>query len=130
VALGVVLSSTIYLLARPLLSLYDADPQVIDAGVVRLTFVLIPYFICGLMETIVGVLRGFGRSILPMIVSLIGSCVFRIVWIYTVFAAYQEFWVIFISYPISWAITTATHFVCFRIIFKKEKQKLLAESIG
>ena len=129
VGLGIVLSTVIFLLGRPLLSLYDADQGVIDAGMVRLTFVLIPYFICGLMETIVGVLRGFGRSVLPMIVSLLGSCVFRVIWIFTVFEVYQEFWIIFVSYPASWAITTATHFICFRLIYKKEKQKLLAESV-
>lgn len=125
--LGMVLSAVIFLLRYPLLSLYDTNAEVISAGVVRLTWVLIPYFLCGLMETVVGVLRGLGRSIMPMIVSLLGSCVFRIIWIYTVFEACKEFWVIFVSYPISWAITVATHLICFAVVYKKEKKKLLAD---
>jgi len=125
--LGLVLSAVIFLLRYPLLALYDTNAEVISAGVVRLTWVLIPYFLCGLMETVVGVLRGLGRSIMPMIVSLLGSCVFRIIWIYTVFEACKEFWVIFVSYPISWAITVATHLICFAVVYKKEKKKLLAD---
>ena len=125
--LGLVLSAVIFLLRYPLLSLYDTNAEVISAGVVRLTWVLIPYFLCGLMETVVGVLRGLGRSIMPMIVSLLGSCVFRVIWIYTVFEACKEFWVIFVSYPISWAITVATHLICFAIVYNKEKKKAPAD---
>lgn len=125
--LGLVLSAVIFLLRYPLLALYDTNAEVISAGVVRLTWVLIPYFLCGLMETVVGVLRGLGRSIMPMIVSLLGSCVFRIIWIYTVFEACKEFWVIFVSYPISWAITVATHLICFAVVYKKEKKKAPAD---
>lgn len=125
--LGIVLSAAIFLLRYPLLSLYDTDTEVIEAGIVRLTWVLIPYFLCGMMETVVGVLRGLGRSVMPMIVSLLGSCVFRIIWIYTVFEIHKKFWVIFVSYPISWAITTAVHFICFAIVYKLEKKKALTD---
>ena len=75
------------------------------------------------MEVGCGVMRGLGKSITPMIVSLLGSCAFRILWIYTVFAAFPTLTVLYISYPISWAMTAATHFIfCFFTIRKKIKE--------
>jgi Na+-driven multidrug efflux pump len=66
----------------------------------------------GLMEVASGAMRGFGKSIAPMIVSLLGSCVFRIVWVYTVFAANPTLPVLYISYPLSWTVTGAVHYLC------------------
>ena len=55
-------------------------------------------------------MRGLGRSVAPMLVALMGSCVFRIVWIYTVFAAFPSMFVLYLSYPISWSVTAAVHY--------------------
>jgi Na+-driven multidrug efflux pump len=68
--------------------------------------------ICGLMDCGALVLRGMGRSTTSMINSLIGACVLRIVWIYTVFAMFREEWVLFINYPITWAVTAVVQFIC------------------
>lgn len=96
-----------------LLGIYSSDPEVISYGANRLLLICAPYFICGLMDTAVGSLRGMGYSMLPMIVSLTGACVFRVVWIFTVFARLRSLTVLYISYPISWSITTAAHLFCY-----------------
>lgn len=96
-----------------LLGIYSSDPEVISYGANRLLLICAPYFICGLMDTAVGSLRGMGYSMLPMVVSLTGACVFRVVWIFTVFARLRSLNVLYISYPISWSITAAAHLFCY-----------------
>ena len=84
--LGLTFSGLSYLFARNLLSIYTVDPNVIAIGIVRIRYVCIPYFFCGIMEVFVGSLRGMGYSILPMLASIVGVCGIRITWIYTLFA--------------------------------------------
>lgn len=104
---------------KPLMGLYNSDPEVISRGMVRMGIILPSYFLCGLMDVMVGHLRGIGYSIMPMIVSLTGACVLRIVWIATVFAANPTQEVLYTSYPVSWGVTFATHFICYLIVSKK-----------
>lgn len=99
--------------AGGLLSIYSSDPEVISYGMKRLVLICSTYFICGWMDTVVGSLRGMGYSMLPMVVSLTGACLFRIIWIFTVFARFHSLTVLYISYPISWIITTAAHLFCY-----------------
>ena len=123
VGLGV--GSIMYLFGESLLGIYAPhNPEVIEAGMVRLGIFGLTYFLCGLMEVGSGAMRGLGKSLSPMIVSLVGSCVFRIVWIYTVFAANHSLLVLYLSYPLSWLLTTAVHFLCcFLVIRQNEKQE-------
>ncbi len=119
-AIGLVMGVGAYLLAEPLLSIYlPDDPEAIPYGVTRLFFIAIPYLICGVMEIFTGSQRGMGMSLVPMITSLIGSCLFRIVWISTVFAHFVTLESLFISYPISWTLTTLAHLTFYLIIKKK-----------
>lgn len=112
-----------YIFAIPLLSIYSNDMQVISYGIVRMSLICVPYFLCGLMDTMVGSLRGLGYSVMPMIVSLLGACVFRIVWINTVFQAQRTLDVLYVSYPISWFATFAIHVICFIIVRRKIRKK-------
>lgn len=114
--IGITLSALAYGFGPQLLSLYisggDADRDaVIAAGMNRMAFVCAPYFLCGLMEVFCGLLRGMGKAWTPLVISALGSCVLRIVWVYTVFAANPTLDTLFISYPISWALTALTHSV-------------------
>ena len=113
------------LFGSQLMGLYNSDPNVIAAGLVRMGVILPTYFLCGLMDVMVGQLRGIGYSIMPMIVSLIGVCAFRIIWILTVFAAQTEPYaaqqVLYMSYPISWGATFAAHMLCYLLIAKRKK---------
>lgn len=130
-AIGLVMTAIVYLLGPQLLSLYvsssDADRDaVIAVGMIRLTYVGLPYFVCGLMEVGCGALRGLGKSWLPLIISTLGACVFRIIWIYTVFAAHPTLETLYISYLISWVLTTAAHFTALFLTRRKMKEQFSA----
>ncbi len=136
--IGLVMGNLMYLCGKPLLSLYLDDPSAIDPatgitvleyGMKRLVYMLPLYCLCGLMDVAVGSLRGVGYSIMPMIVSLTGACLFRVVWILTVFAANPTLDVLYISYPISWALTFGTHMLCYAFVARK-KLKVLEARIG
>ena len=112
-----------YLLRYPLIRLYT-DGEAVKYAELRLTIICLSYALCGLMDIPVGSLRGFGRSFIPMIVSILGMVVFRIIWILTIFKYNHELWVLYISYPISWIITETIHYTCFTVEYKKLKHKM------
>lgn len=124
---GIVLGGLCTLCGETLLSIYTSDPEVVAYGMERMLLVCLPYFLCGIMDTLVGSMRGMGYSILPMIVSLAGACGLRVVWILTVFAADPTLPTLFVSYPISWAVTALTHFVCYLVAYNKLKKKAISE---
>ena len=112
-----------------LLSIYvSADDPARDAviamGMIRTYYVTTPYFLCGIMEVCCGMVRGLGKSWLPMVVTIFGACVMRIVWIYTIFAWKHTLPALYVSYPISWVITAAMHVVCFVYFWKRIRRKL------
>lgn len=116
---GLVLGGLCQIFSNNLLGLYTADQNIIAIGITRLRYVCVLYFICGIMDVLVGSLRGMGYSVLPMLASIVGVCGIRITWIYTVFAAKPTLQTLYISYPISWAITALVHFICFVLIRRK-----------
>ena len=131
--IGLTLGNLMLLFGQPLLSLYLDDPAAIDPatgvtvleyGMKRLTWMLPLYFLCGLMDVAVGSLRGVGYSVMPMIVSLTGACLFRVVWILTVFAMNPTLDVLYASYPISWALTFSVHMLCYFFIARKKLGRL------
>ena len=95
--------------------------MVIEAGMVRLKMICGTYALCGMMDVMVGILRGLGYSVMPMIVSLIGACGLRILWIFTIFRlpAFHTTKMLYLSYPISWVITLLVHIVCFLVVRKR-----------
>ncbi len=117
--LGVCLSAMLYFLGPYLISIYTNDPEVVRVGMIRLLYCGTLYFLIGFMETPVGVLRGMGYSVMPMIVSLIGACLSRIIWVFTIFQIYRTLEVLYISYPISWALTALVHILCYLKVRKK-----------
>ena len=84
-----------------------------------MSYIATLYFICGIMDSMVGTIRGLGYSILPMIVSLTGACALRVIWIYTVFQWNRTLDTLYISYPVTWTVTALAHFICFLMIWKK-----------
>lgn len=116
---GATLGIGAYLIGNLLLGIYTVDAQVISYGLKRLSVVSAFYYLCGWMDVLVGSLRGMGYSILPMAVSLIGVCAFRIVWIFTVFQIFKTQISLYISYPISWVLTSIAHLICYLFIRKK-----------
>lgn len=110
IIIGIAVGLLMFAFAEPLLKIYlPNDPDAIPYGITRLMYVMIPYFLCGAMEVMVGGQRGMGMSIVPMITSLVGSCALRVVWVFTIFAMFRTLPALYISYPISWALTLAAH---------------------
>jgi len=116
---GVLLGVLSCVFGELLLSLYSSDPAVIAAGMERQIIVCAPYFLCGMMEVMTGALRGVGYSLLPMAVSILGACVFRIVWVMTIFKAFPTLLCLMISYPVSWLLTFIALVILFRLVWKK-----------
>lgn len=111
---GLVLGEGAYLLGPQLLGIYlPGDGDAIAYGISRMSIIATMYFLCGIMDVLSGMLRGMGESMLPMIVSMVGSCLLRVIWIYTVFAADRTLPVLYLSYPVTWIVTGAVHFICY-----------------
>lgn len=117
--IGLVLGIGAYVCGETLLSIYSSDPEVISYGMNRLAIISTCYFLCGIMDVFVGSLRGLGYSIIPMIVSLSGACLLRVIWIFTIFSMYQTQFSLYLSYPITWIVTASAHLITYVIVRKK-----------
>ena len=106
-----------------LLHFYSSDAAVIAAGYERLRVICGTYLLCGIMDTLASSLRGLGYSVLPMVVSLVGSCLLRLVWIATIFQLNRTPFMLYISYPISWVLTAAVHLACLLVVRHKMRQR-------
>lgn len=103
-ATWIIMCSLILLFGKSLLALYRPEPEVIELGMVKLKVLLVAYFTCGVMSVFPGLTRGMGYSVSPMICTLIGACLMRIVWLKTVFAWYPTMFVLFACYPVTWGL--------------------------
>ena len=126
---GIVLGTTMYAFGPQLLGIYITDSaQAIEYGLVRLSYICAVYFLCGLMDVSTGALRGMGSSLVPMMISVLGVCGIRLLWIATVFRTYHTTDCLYLSYGVSWTITFIAQFAAFWIIYKKQRRK--AESLS
>ena len=123
--IGLILGNVIVLFGNNLLRLYSENPAVIDYGMNRLRLICSIFVLCGLMDVMGNIIRGLGHSFLPMIITLIGACGIRILWIKTIFevSKFHTCEMIFISYPISWIVTFIALFISFLFIIKKWKMQ-------
>ena len=127
---GLVLGNLAYIFGEFLLGIYDPRPEIIQPGMTPMSLVCVFYCTCGLMDCIVGAIRGMGYAVTPTIVSLLGACGLRILWIFTIFSIpeYHTEFMLFLSYPLSWTITFAAHFICYLFMRRKfPKQDLPSE---
>lgn len=127
VAVGLFYAFVFLTFGDTLIGFYTQSPEVISEGVKRLSIIAGSYMLCGMMDVTSGSLRGMGYSFVPMLVSLIGVCFFRVVWVATVFQleAYHTIETIYYSYPISWGITFVAHIITFIIGKKLLQRKML-----
>ena len=117
--IGLALGGLLFMFKQYLFHIYTDDPAVMAAATIRTTVIAPTYFLCGMMDTMVGMLRGMGSSVLPMIVSVLGACVLRLVWIATVFRLNPTLEMLYYSYPISWFITLSVHLACYFAVKKR-----------
>ena len=118
---GVLLGNLAVFFGKPLLGIYSPSADVVAAGLGRLKVICTLYALCGMMDVLVGALRGIGYSVVPMVVSLIGACGLRLLWIATIFQIpqYHSMRVIYISYPVTWTVTFLVHALTFWIVSRK-----------
>jgi Na+-driven multidrug efflux pump len=119
IGISIVLSSAAILFRRRLVGIYTTDQAAITAGATRLLINGAIYFMNGLMNMMTGVMRGHGYSVLPTVVALLGVCAFRIIWVCTVFAWNPSLNILYISYPVSWTITSAALYTFYFALRKK-----------
>ena len=128
---GLVLGNLAYFFGHPLASIYaPGDEEVIAQAVVRLGVICTTYFLCGLMDVPVGVLRGIGYSVVPMVVSLVGACGLRLLWVAFAFPNFRTPAVLYLSYPVSWVITAACHLVFFLRVRKRAYARVQSPQIS
>lgn len=120
---GAGFGGTVILFGRNLLSIYTNDGAAISAGMTRLYIITGTYTLCGIMDVMVGAIRGIGYTVLPTIGSLIGACALRLVWLATVFRIpkFHTINTVYLSYPITWLVTIIAHVICYIIIRKKNR---------
>lgn len=125
VAAGLAFGVFVLLCSRQLLGIYTSSEAVVAFGQERIRVIILAYVVCGLMEVMGGVMRGIGYSILPTAVTLLGVCVFRIVWVTGLLRVpvFHSVITVYLSYPVSWALTFAAHLACFLWVKKHVLEK-------
>ncbi len=122
--IGVVMGGSSFLLRNSLLGIFSSDPAILPYGSLRMYFICLPYFLCGLQEVAGAMSRGMGQSTVPMVVTVFGTCLLRVVWIGTVYRADPTLVMIYVTYPISWIVTGSVHLLCYFIIKKRLVRRL------
>ncbi len=123
VAAGLIAGQTAVYFGKELAGIYNSDQQVIEVACQRLVMLAGPYFVCGIMDVLVGSLRGMGLSLLPMAVTVAGVCGLRIIWIHTVFVHHHTLQMLLLSYVVSWLVTETVHAICFAVAYRKRKKE-------
>ena len=129
---GLVIISLLTIFPHFFARLYSTDEQVVVIAVERLMFMMPWYFLCGVAEVLVGTVRGMGFSFVSMIVSLFCVCVFRSIWVYTVFENYKTLITLYYAYPISWSLNAFFHIIAFVVIYNrliKRKPKIIENNL-
>ena len=125
---GIVLGAAVYAFRGPLIGIYCEEQHVIEFGMRRTAIIAAGHFFCGSMDVFVGGLRGMGKSFVPMIISILGSCMLRIIWVATVFAAFRTPEVLYLCYPLSWAITGLAQGVYYVMAKRKVTREMALEA--
>ena len=128
VSVGLVLGIGAYFGGPGLLGIYSGDPEVIAFGLRRMAIVCTCQCIGALMGNMVGVLRGLGASFVPMVITITFVCGFRVVWLYTAFAAVPTLEMLYVSYPITWGLAALVDFGCYFVVKHRVEKKLAASS--
>lgn len=120
---GAILGILLLVFGRPFLSLFATDPAVIEAGMMRLTIMACSYCVSAFMDAAIAAARGIGKSLWPTVIVIMGSCVFRVVWVYTVFAHFGTIQSLYLLYVFSWSITAIAEIAYFVHSYRKKMRR-------
>ena len=129
--MAITFALAIFFLRNPLLALYGIKASAAgtleqiayNTAIARMSFIFIPYVVISLMEVGCGIVRGLGKAISSTIISLLGACAFRVLWILLVLNNFPSLEVIYVSYPISWVMTGAVFFIYSMTVLRREIRK-------
>ena len=130
--LGLALGGALLLFGRQFLGLFTTEAAVVDAGMKRVQVMALAYCISAFMDCTIAASRGLGKTVGPTVIVVLGSCVFRVIWVYTIFARIHTIPALYLLYPCSWAITAAAEIVYFVSAYRHavqifEKNKIAEE---
>lgn len=120
-ATGAILGGLLFVFGRQFLSLFATDAAVVDVGLQRIRIMAFSYMIAAFMDCTIAASRGLGKSVAPTAIVILGSCVFRIVWVYTIFAYFHTIPSLYLLYSFSWAITSVAEILYFVHTWRKLK---------
>ena len=116
---GVIFGGLLVVFGRQFLSLFASKPEVIEAGMERIKIMGFSYALSAFMDCTIAASRGIGKSIVPTIIVIMGSCVFRVIWVYTIFAYFGTIASLYLLYAFSWSITAIAEIIYFKVCFRK-----------
>ena len=126
---GLLLGGSLFLFGRQFLALFTTEPAVIDAGMKRVGVMGLAYCISAFMDCTIAASRGLGKTIVPTVIVILGSCVFRVIWVYTIFAHFHTIPSLYLLYPCSWTLTALAEIVyfvrCYRQAMRIFREPLL-----
>lgn len=122
--IGLFLGIMFLLFGRPFLSLFTSEEAVIEAGMHRLTIMACSYAVSAFMDCTIAASRGLGKSVVPTFIVIMGSCVFRVIWIYTVFAYFRTITSLYLLYVFSWSITAIAEMIYFAKVYKGQMRRI------
>ncbi len=125
VSMGIAVIFGVALLAfgPQILTVFSTDAEVIDMGLIRLRLFAVTYIVNSVLDVTTGQMRGLGKSVIPMIVTMVGVCGLRVLWVFTVFPQYRSMFTLYLSYPVSWLITGTVLVIMYAVTFRKILQR-------
>ena len=124
---GLILGVSMVFFGTSFLRLFTSDPAVIEAGMYRVTFMGVFFGFSAFMDCTIAASRAIGKSLVPTVIVLLGACVFRIVWIYTIFAYFRTVPSLYLLYIFSWSITACAEIIYFIRVYKKHISPLCSD---
>ena len=121
---GVLFGGLLLIFGNTFLSLFTNDALVMQSGMEKLRIMAFSYCLSSFMDCTIAASRGIGKSILPTIIVMIGSCAFRVLWVYTIFAQFHTITSLYLLYPCSWILTAIVEIAYFLYSFRKIKQMM------
>ncbi len=122
--IGLILGLTILFMGPNFLLLFTSDPAVIELGMYRLKIMSVSYAFSAFMDCTIAASRGLGRTVVPTFIVIMGSCVFRVIWIYTIFAYFKTIPSLYLLYIFSWTITATAEIIYFQAIYRREMRRV------
>ena len=123
---GLVLGAALFFCGPAFLALFTTEAAVIDAGMKRVTVMAFAYGISAFMDCTIAASRGLGKTVVPTVIVVLGSCVFRVIWVYTIFAHFHTIPSLYLLYPCSWALTAIAEIFYFAHSYK-ESMKIFSQ---